>query len=89
MPLLVGGKSRRRPCPAHDAVGNRLYRDNRVASGRDQFYSYDNLHRLTDMQRGNLTAQNNYTYDANQNVSGLFDESRDAVERQPAVNCIP
>lgn len=40
----------------HDAVGNRLYRDNRLASGRDQFYGYDNLHRLTKMNRGNLSS---------------------------------
>ena len=39
----------------YDRNSNRFYRQNTVGSNLDEFYTYDNLNRLTSMQRGTLT----------------------------------
>lgn len=41
---------------AYDKSGNRTYRQNTTTSGKDEFYTYDGLNRLDNMQRGTLNA---------------------------------
>src|SRR5699024_6260664 len=43
---------------AYDKSGNRSYRQNTTTTDKDEFYSYDGLNRLTDMQRGKLKNDN-------------------------------
>ncbi|MFP4224298.1 MAG: hypothetical protein ACLFVN_09515 [Phycisphaeraceae bacterium] len=38
----------------YDRAGNRLWLENTVATGRDELYSYDGLHRLDNLTRGTL-----------------------------------
>ena len=38
----------------YDLDSNRLWKQNTVGTGKDEYYTYDNLNRLTDMQRGTL-----------------------------------
>ena len=38
----------------YDRAGNRTYRENTVASGKDEFYSYDAVNRLATFDRGDL-----------------------------------
>ncbi len=38
----------------YDRASSRLYRENTVASGKDEFYSYDEVHRLATFDRGDL-----------------------------------
>ncbi len=40
----------------YDRADNRLYRENTIASGLDEFYSYDDISRLTGFDRGDLNA---------------------------------
>ncbi len=40
----------------YDRASNRLYRENTLSSGRDEFYSYDDANRLATFDRGNLNA---------------------------------
>ncbi|MCC5828793.1 MAG: RHS repeat-associated core domain-containing protein [Phycisphaeraceae bacterium] len=39
---------------AHDASGNRLYRENLVSAARSEVYTHDSLSRLTNVERGTL-----------------------------------
>ena len=41
---------------AYDYASNRTYRDNTLTTGRDQYYTYDDLHRLTKFNRGTLSS---------------------------------
>ena len=38
----------------YDRASNRIYRDNLTASGKDEFYTYDGINRLTTFDRGDL-----------------------------------
>ena len=40
----------------YDRASNRLYRENTVASGKDEFYTYDDVNRLATYDRGDLNA---------------------------------
>ena len=40
----------------YDRASSRLYRENTVASGKDEYYSYDDVNRLTVFDRGDLNA---------------------------------
>ncbi len=40
----------------YDRASNRLYRENTLSSGRDEFYSHDDANRLATFDRGNLNA---------------------------------
>jgi hypothetical protein len=40
---------------AYDGMGNRTYRQNSGTSGLDEAYVYDDLNRVTDLQRGTLS----------------------------------
>ncbi len=40
----------------YDRASSRLYRENTVASGKDEFYSYDGSNRLDTYDRGDLNA---------------------------------
>ena len=40
----------------YDRASSRLYRENTVASGKDEFYSYDDVNRLVTFDRGDLNA---------------------------------
>ena len=40
----------------YDRASNRIYRENTIASGKDEFYSYDGVHRLKNYDRGDLNA---------------------------------
>ncbi|WP_428940632.1 RHS repeat-associated core domain-containing protein [Fontivita pretiosa] len=65
----------------YDRNSNRVYRDHTVTSGKDEYYAYDNLNRLTSMDRGDLNAnrdaisgtpakEEDWTLDATGNSSG-------------------
>lgn len=63
----------------YDRVSNRMTRDvtpNSPPSGRDEYYVYDNLHRLTKINRGNLSG--GQITDANAN----FTQNWDTLESQ-------
>ncbi|KKL75548.1 hypothetical protein LCGC14_2053790, partial [marine sediment metagenome] len=46
----------------YDAASNRTWRENEPADDRDEYYTYDGLHRLTDTAVGTLTVSHpNYT----------------------------
>jgi YD repeat-containing protein len=50
-----GGVERERVKYGFDRAGNRIWRENLVASsGQDEFYTYDGLYQLTNRDRGNL-----------------------------------
>jgi hypothetical protein len=38
----------------YDLDSNRTWKQNTVGTAKDEYYTYDNLNRLTDMQRGTL-----------------------------------
>ena len=40
--------------PGYDLDSNRTWKQNTVGTAKDEYYTYDNLNRLTDMQRGTL-----------------------------------
>ena len=40
----------------YDRASNRVYRENTIASGKDEFYVYDGVHRLKNYDRGDLNA---------------------------------
>ncbi len=40
----------------YDRAGNRLWRENATASAKDEFYTYDEIHRLVNFDRGTLNA---------------------------------
>ncbi len=40
----------------YDRASSRLYRENTVASGKDEFYTYDDVNRLATFDRGDLNA---------------------------------
>ena len=40
----------------YDRASNRVYRENTIASGKDEFYAYDGVHRLKIFDRGDLNA---------------------------------
>ena len=40
----------------YDRASSRLYRENTVASGKDEYYTYDDVNRLTVFDRGDLNA---------------------------------
>ena len=40
----------------YDRASNRLYRENTVASSKDEFYTYDGMNRLTTYNRGDLNS---------------------------------
>ena len=41
----------------YDRASNRLYRENTVASGKDEFYTYDDVNRLATFDRGDLNVE--------------------------------
>jgi RHS repeat-associated protein len=76
----------------YDANSNRLWRHNTVApsGGNDELYGYDNVQRLTQMQRGNLTDGNtaisdqsleqDWTLDATGNWSEFKDYANGSLD---------
>lgn len=51
---MVGANTRNHFTYGLDSATNRLYRENVVTSGKDEFYMYDTLNRLTSADRGDL-----------------------------------
>jgi hypothetical protein len=41
----------------YDRASNRLYRENTVSSGKDEFYTYNGMYQLKNFDRGDLNAQ--------------------------------
>jgi len=50
------GQDRDRYKYGYDRASNRTYRENTTTSAKDEFYTYDGMHRLKNMDRGNLNA---------------------------------
>ena len=42
----------------YDRASNRIYRENTLTNGKDEFYTYDRLHRIKDFDRGDLNVGN-------------------------------
>jgi hypothetical protein len=68
----------------YDLDSNRLWKQNTVGTAKDEYYTYDNLNRLTDMQRGTLNGtytgitgtpvnEQTWTLDATGNWTGFID----------------
>jgi len=77
----------------YDRDSNRLWKQNTVGSGRDEFYTYDHLNRLSAMQRGTLTGgppftgiagtparELDYTLDPTGNWSGYLTKTSGATD---------
>jgi RHS repeat-associated protein len=43
----------------YDRVSNRTYRENTITSNKDEFYTYDGIHRVKNFDRGNLNGTYN------------------------------
>ena len=52
----MGPADRDRFTYGYDRASSRLYRENTVASGKDEYYAYDDVNRLTVFDRGDLNA---------------------------------
>ena len=51
---MVGANTRQNYTYGLDKDDNRQYRENLLVSGKDEFYMYDTLNRLTSFDRGDL-----------------------------------